>query len=168
MDNSVIIKESLEKYDMYKNKISLLKKYNVVIDQSGDDNIRDKINFYDKNNELVFSSEFEVIGCHIIKPNVWVWSWSHPYFKKKHISFIKKLLNYGFELDTFDEAELKARLITSRYFIIDHVQIDVILALTSYITKNPYIFPQAKYDDNNKKILTNYFIILNKEGIEKL
>ena len=74
----------------------------------------------------------------------------------------RKILNYGLDL-TPDEQFLKSELITSRFRISSKIQLDIHVALASYLTKMPLIYkhitiPNTKTsteDDNIIEIVTD-------------
>ena len=54
---------------------------------------------------------------------------------------LRNILNYGLNLDPITENTfLKTELITSRFRINDPVQLDVHIAISSYLSKVPFIF----------------------------
>ena len=59
---------------------------------------------------------------------------------KNQINLIKKVLNYGINLDN-DSIFLKSELITSRFKIVNSLQLDMHLAIASYISKEPFVIP---------------------------
>jgi hypothetical protein len=68
-----------------------------------------------------------------------VWGWSSGELNKELILTSRKVLNYALDLDR-ENILLKTALITSRYRVSSPIQIDIHLALTSFLSKQPFIF----------------------------
>ncbi len=144
-DHTSFIKNALEYYD--KNNENLQTKlrnvhhykYEHVISTDTENSV---IIFYDKNNNKLFSSRFEIIGIYIKPLKLWAWAWALPNIHKNLSYISRKLLMYGLDLDYLLEGtNLKTELITSRFHIKNILQIDIHLAIASYLTKIKYIFP---------------------------
>jgi hypothetical protein len=151
MNNSVNdIINSLENYDKNMEKYDKLSskfKYSKIIHNSSDLD-HDEIIFYDKNQEQIFRSKYEKLGLYTYDTNAWIWAWSVPSFTKNATYLSKKILKYGLEIPS-DSANifLKSELITSRIRITDPAQIDIHVAVASYISKIPFIY-KYKYANN--------------------
>lgn len=161
-----LIRESLEYYDkhyeLYKKKFIDVTYLKII--KSDNDHVHDEIHFFDNDKKLLFKSRFEFIGIHESQLNIWSWAWSIPYLNKKRTNIIKKILNYGIELET-SLHYLKSELITSRFKINHSIQLDIHYAIASYLAKKPVIykyklFEFAKYDENN-------LINIKDHGIEQ-
>ena len=61
------------------------------------------------------------------------------------------MLDYAFNLDTGTELELRSRLLNSNIKIINENQIDINLAIISYISKIPFIFKLPYINNTFKK-----------------
>jgi hypothetical protein len=146
------IVNALEYYDLntekYKNIFKNIK-YISLIDDSTDMG-HSIIEMYDSDEKKIFSSRYEIIGLYNQNTSMWIWSWSVPILNKNSIYTSKKLINYGIELDP-EFVNLKAELITSRFIISNPIQLDIHLALASYLSKNPVIY---KYTNIKENILT--------------
>ncbi len=96
----------------------------------------DKIELYaDKDyKELIKSYKYEIIGCHYIDSNIWVWGWGIPHIGKKATQTSRKLLNYGLNMNQ-KNVGTKAELITSRTMVTDNVQVSMYIALSVYLSK---------------------------------
>ena len=144
MDKYKIISKALEYYDknLETNKINIFDKSdNYKITNDKDDN--NIIIFY-KNKKEIFKYKFEKIGKYDKNSNTWFWSWADPYNDKKDNSISRKILNYGLDLDS-SQTLLKSTLITSRFKVFNETQINIKVALSSYLSKNPIIFSINKY-----------------------
>ena len=124
---------NIEKYEKFVKKVK-----NIDFQKSQSDLEHNKITFIDKNNNKIYTSRYENIGIYSTKENIWTWAWSVPVFEKNSIFLIKKMLNYGIDLN--DNVFLKGELITSRFKISNKYQLDIHLALASYICKQQMIF----------------------------
>ena len=98
--------------------------------------------------------------------NIWNWAWSIPILKKKNISIIKKILNYGMDLESDSHnIFVKKELITSKFEISNPVQIDIHLSIVSYLSKLPFIFNYTEYfiENISNKQKEHYIPINNKK-----
>lgn len=175
-----------EKYNNFINKIKYIKFIN-------NNQRTDEIVFLDKNKNILLQSAYEILGIYLPKQHVWKWSWSIPTFQKKYTFISRKILEYAFNLDQKDEYLLRSKLINSKINIFNNLQLDIHIALSSYIGKQPLIFkfynvfeendssndevyddaedddfivhiPEDKKFDQNYMIM--YFFILNHDDIE--
>lgn len=113
----------------------------------------DKIIFYDKNDNIVNEASYEMVGTYYVKSNLWIWPWSNAMFSKKITMRSRKMLLYGLSLSGERDYNLKTEIINSRFTITDKIQIDIHLAISSEITKTPYILkiyvPLKEEDDED-------------------
>jgi hypothetical protein len=58
--------------------------------------------------------------------------------KKKNTTILRKILNYGIELEPTNNF-LKTELITSRFRVTNKIQLDIYSAIVSYLSKKPRI-----------------------------
>jgi hypothetical protein len=140
-----IVKDSLEYYDRNNEKYKDLKKKikyvkHADVDQSDIEGL--KLIFYDENKEELFTSRVEILGKYYNTINTWVWGWSLPGIDKSLTSIIRKVFLYGTDIDITNPANvlLKNELITSRFRVVDNVQIEIHCAIASYLAKKPFIF----------------------------
>ena len=100
-----------------------------------------RITFYNEYNEKLAEYKYEILGIYYITSKNWSWSWAIPNLKKKYSYIAKKTFNYGLDLDPeLEDIYIRAELITSRFSISSDIQIDIHVALASYISKQPFIF----------------------------
>lgn len=137
-----LIPMALEYYDLNTEKYRSLKKkiksHRIITSKS---NLkRNTIVLYDGEGKELLTSEFEVCGIYNDAYKLWAWAWSRPNFSKNMTTISRKILNYGFDLTSTESTVLKTELITSRFKISSPVQIDIHLALASFLSKNPLIF----------------------------
>jgi hypothetical protein len=174
-----IIKDALEYYDTnnekyndIKNKIKYIKQ---VPKKEGDLDIK-RLDFFDENKKLLFTSRIEFISTYYNDINIWIWAWSHPFMNKSICTTIKKVLLYGIDMytDNLQNRYFKSKLTTSRFYINSQIELDILSSISSYLSKNPFIidilnFPIAKTIDFvditlNKKAdtdITYYLYILD-------
>jgi len=166
MDTKYIISKSLEEYDISADLIRYLKKNTrIEIFEKKIDTERDLWIFHDINtDEILFETEVEALGIYHKKARVWIWAWSIPEFNIIKINLSKELLLYALGLG-FESSYIKTLLITSRGSIIDPIQLDIHIALASYIIKKPYIYDFEQHVDDYS--IFRYYILLNISAIEK-
>jgi hypothetical protein len=136
-----IITDSLEYYDGNNEKyVKLFEniKYFNKQDAHGDME-RPTFTFYDKNKTPIFKTNYEIIGLYNSKSKFWSWSWSIPVLRKNLIQIAKKILIYGIDLDP-QYGIIKQELTNSRFEVLNEVQLDIHIALASYLSKQPLIF----------------------------
>ena len=152
-----VIRNSLETYDT--NQLKFKKfiakvKYIKFIDNK---NATNHIVFYDKNKKQLFDSAFEVMGIFVPQNNMWKWSWSIPTMKNKFTFISRKILEYAFNLDPQTDYMLRSEFINSKFTVINKIQLDIHVAISSYISKTPFIFrwyahvPDSDYDDEENE-----------------
>ncbi len=146
-------------YDINIEKFSKYFRYDSTIEIkeifSKNDTEYNKIEIF-KNNKKIMIYSWSLLGKYNIKDNIWKWGWSLP-ISKNQTFFIKKIFDYGYNIIDNNNTTniLKDLLINS---IIKINNIDFILALSLYITKNQYI--------NRVDILNNkdeYYFYLIKD-----
>jgi len=163
----MIIPESLNYYDKNTEEFSMfIKKIKSSKIKIFDDQTKnDKILFYDNNDKIIFKSRIEVIGIYNNNSKTWIWAWSVPQFKQINTMISRDILNYGLKLSN-DNIFLKYELLTSRFRISDETQLDIHMAIASYLSKQPFIF---KHIVRNEKNPNDYsmlcFIILDYDKI---
>jgi hypothetical protein len=146
-----IIKSALEYYDKNQEQILKLLK-DVYFLKFGNHNDRVKyIIFYDKDKKKIFESSYQFAGIYISKKKTWKWAWSLAYSNKENTFISRKVLDYAFNLDTVTELELRSRLLNSNIKIINENQIDINLAIISYISKIPFILKLPYINNTFKK-----------------
>jgi len=129
------IVNSLEHFDrnFEKNKklFTHVKYYKIVPNEN--DLEHNVIYFYNSDKEEIYKSRYEVLGLYNNDVKIWAWAWSLPYLTKNNSYISRKILNYGLNISP-DEL-IKAELITSRFRISSLIQLDIYVALASYISK---------------------------------
>lgn len=123
-----------------------------------------------ENSQIIFGEEkfdYQLLGVFDNQTNVWIWSWMIPLIDNKKSDISKKLLNYGLNIFPSQENQeaiyLKTQLLNSRFLIEDEFQLEIHLALATYLAKDnfKFLYPIKDYFDNKKeKYITKYFFIL--------
>jgi len=146
-----LIINSLKYYD--KNREQYTRLYNrfkyFLYIKSDSDTEYNIIVFYDKNKKEIYRSRYEIIGSYYKIYNLWTWGWSHPSLKKNLSQTSRKILNYGLDIPPTDEdMYMRSELITSRFRITSDIQLDIHVALASYLSKQKMIYAIAElYDE---------------------
>jgi len=166
-----LIKNAFKYYDKNKEKYhKFISKVKYIIRVSVDNDIEPNIiKFYDKNKKKIFESRYQIIGKYDDNMRMWSWGWHVPIYNKNETKMSTKILQYGLDLSTDlykkDSAKnqfLKMILTKSQTFIVNELQLDVHLALASYLAKIPLIFPIYLPIDT-KKVIDGEYIIINEK-----
>lgn len=153
----IFIKQSLDYYDT--------KQYNYNIDNNKINIENDYIYLYTSNNNLVYSGEYEILGYLDEINKIWYWSWLISSIKLEHTKLTQDLLLYALKLDQSDKEIhnfIKSLLINSKINLYESIEIDIIIAIVSFILKNKikYISIKKIYTDiNNKKYILLYYLV---------
>ena len=157
----ILVKEALEYFDsnQYKQDEIVRKlKYIEFIDSEKDFE-HNHIVLYDDVFNRLDKTKYEYIGTYDSTTMIWSWAWAIPTMKKKNTTILRKILNYGIELEPTNNF-LKTELITSRFRVTNKIQLDIYSVIVSYLSKKPRIiriklFINVKItehiNDNNKK-----------------
>jgi hypothetical protein len=159
MDNELILNMyhmydvQNEKYKQYIKEIALFKEI-----KSNNDLEPNIMEFYDNKGKKILKAKHQVLGRYYEKDNIWKWGWSLTMHKSLNY-FIKKILDYGFNLTNSDDKNnivftIKNIIINS---IIKIKNINFILALSLYITKADIIWIAKEKD------FTNYYLLKDIE-----
>jgi hypothetical protein len=163
-----IIRNSLEYYDSFQPKIQeILNKIHKIkiIDNV---NINDEFVFYDIDDKPFFKSRIEQLGMFVPQDNSWKWSWAIPFAKYYNTLISRKILEYAFTLNSSTDLHLKSTLINSKLIISNQYQIDIYLALSSMLSKKPFILKYYLLNtDQNKENKIYYKKILNDPNRKK-
>jgi hypothetical protein len=134
-----IIKSALESYDKNQEKILKMLKDVYYLELNATGRIK-YITFYDKNKKKILESSYQLAGIYLENSNTWKWGWTLPGRNKDETNLSRKVLDYAFNLDNLNEIELRSQLINSTIPILNNMQMDINIAIISYITKIPFIF----------------------------
>jgi len=157
-----LVNNALEYYDKnidkYKHKFKDI--VYLSLDYKDNDIEQNNIIFYDRNLRVLFTSKFERLGMYDAKTGIWSWAWTIPKYKKNETNIIRKILNYGAELDP-SSIYIKTELVTSRFRITNNAQLDLHCALASYLSKKPIIFKYKIY--SNVEIIDNKYVNISEQ-----
>jgi hypothetical protein len=163
---SKFIKDALEYYDnsndcnmSYINKIKHIQFINKDTDIESD-----TINFYNSDNEIVLTTKYEILGIYYSKNKTWTWGWALPWIYKNKTNTVKKLLDYGYNITGKSDIDLfiKSLIVSSTYKLNNIQQLDIIRAITIYLTKSGELYSKKEYVDSDKKDYIDYSYIINK------
>jgi hypothetical protein len=108
---------------------------------------------------------YEILGIFDMKTNIWIWSWVFPFIDKLLNKESKGLLKYALNLnitdiDSKDHYFLKTQLTNSRIYMKDKFQLDILLAICSYILGNniDFIYPDVKILSPSHTVI--YFLLI--------
>lgn len=161
-----IISNALIEYDSVKPVINILKKAYIEGVKTTNDWQRTKFKFIDNDTgETIVDTEVEILAVYYDKLKVWSWAWSHIGLTNAENYLAKEILLYALKIGS-ELSYIKSILTTSRGVVKDTTQIDINLAISSSIIKQPYIYPYIYPIENNHLIY--YFILLNKTDLDKL
>jgi hypothetical protein len=161
---SLIIPKALEYYDKNKIKYNSLfskiknNKEQIEFIEKKKDTEKNEIIIYDENNKKIAKAKYELIGVYYSIHQLWVWAWALQKVYKNKIYTSRKLLNYGLDIDSFKYDLLKTQLTTSRFKITNLLQLDINIAISSYLTKIPTIYSHKIYISENN--YTTYYMFL--------
>jgi len=141
MNNIGIVTDSLEYFDVNTEKYndSLRKLRYIKFINATSDLDHNIIIMYDEDKNEILKSRYEIVGIYSSDTKTWAWGWAVPNFKKNSTNIVRKIMNYGAELDPSNKF-LKTELITSRFRISDPIQLDIHVAIASYLSKKPLIY----------------------------
>jgi len=161
LDLSSLINNALVYYD--KNNIEYdryIKSDNITIKRE-----TKNIIFNDINNEF----NYEFLGIFDNTTNIWIWSWLVPEFMYNETTIARQLLNYGLKISSTpsnkldnEQLYLKTQMVNSRFLLYDDFQLDLHLAISSYLAKETFkfIYSKKKYLNKEKtKYITVYYLI---------
>lgn len=165
LDLSTLINNALVYYD--KNNIE----YDRYIQS---DNITVKretknIIFNDIHKDFQNEFNYEFLGIFDNTTNIWIWAWLVPEFMYNETTIARKLLNYGLKISSTptnkldnEQLYLKTQMVNSRFLLYDEFQLELHLAISSYLAKETFkfIYSRKKYLNKEKtKYITVYYLI---------
>ena len=136
----ILVKEALEYFDsnQYKQEELVRKLKYVEFIDSDKDFEHNQIILYDDEFNKLDKTRYEYIGSYDSTTMIWSWAWAIPTMKKKNTTILRKILNYGVELEPTNNF-LKTELITSRFRVTNKIQLDIYSAIVSYLSKKSRI-----------------------------
>jgi len=157
-----IVDKALIHYDVQNNKYSkYLETDNISVDRQ-----TNMITFPDID---TIEYKYEILGVFDNTTRIWIWGWMSPEFMFNETEIVRKLLNYGLKITpsivnrvTDDRLYLKTQLVNSRFLLDDSFQLDLHLALSSYLAKDNFKFIYSKkiyLSKDKQKYITVYYLI---------
>ena len=136
------INAAIEEHDIYEYKIINFIKKIKYLKINNEPNLTPRIKFFDSDKNLLLDSGFENIGIYKQKNNIWQWGWSMNAINNNQNSISRNILTYSFKLksDIPSEFLLKCILLDSKHIIKNKLQLEILLALSSYLSKFHFIF----------------------------
>lgn len=110
------------------------------------------------------SAEYEIIGYYDVTNSIWIWGWLLQ-VKYNDTELSRELLMYGLKLDpsiiNAEQLYLKNLLLNSRFIVNDKIQLEINLAIFSYLLKKKFLFiyPKKIYSSDNKNYIIMYYFI---------
>lgn len=163
LELSILIDRAFEYYDKKNIEYNeYLHTENISIDRE-----KQRIKFPDINDK---DFKYEVLGIFDNTTHIWMWAWMVPEFMFNETEIVKKLLNYGLKINPSivspipnDKLYLKTQLVNSRFLLNDEFQLELHLAISSYLAKEnfKFIYYKRKYLNKEKtKYITVYYLII--------
>jgi hypothetical protein len=160
MDITNLILKSLEYYD------NINKKYAIYLEKTSLLIFNDKVYIKDINYNDILISDFEILGIFDEKEQIFIWSWLLPYLKAENIYITQDLIKYALNLESDTNVNehffIKSLLLNSRQLIESSFNLELLLSIVSYLSKNKFsfIYPYVQYlnEEKTKKIIVFYLI----------
>ena len=162
IDLSILIDNALKYYDIHNIEYDkYIKSENILIERE-----KNIIKFVDFNTEF----KYEFLGIFDNTTNIWMWAWLVPEFMYNETNIVRKLLNYGLKISPTpvvrlnnEHLYLKTQMVNGRFLLYDEFQLDLHLAISSYLSKDnfKFIYYKKKYLNKEKtKFITVYYLII--------
>ncbi len=133
----------------------------------------DNIRVERETNKIIFNNKtefkYEFLGIFDNTTNIWIWAWLVPEFMFNETNIVRKLLNYGLKISPTptnkldnEQLYLKTQMVNGRFLLYDEFQLDLHLAISSYLAKDTFkfIYYKKKYLNKEKtKYITVYYLI---------
>ena len=161
MEISYLVKKSLEFYDKKNNE------YKKLIDNK--DFILDKVKSTIKFKNHKETYEYQLLGIFDNQTNIWMWAWMIPSIELLKSELSRDLLNYGLKLDItgndYDMIYLKTQLLNSRFLLEDYLQLELHLAIASYLIRDnfQFIYPVRDYLNKEKNTYITKYLLISKK-----
>ncbi len=136
IDLSILIDKALNYYDNHNIEYEkYINSENILLER--DTNI---IKFPDIDNK---DFKYEFLGIFDNTTNIWMWAWLVPEFNYNETNIVRKLLNYGLKISptpmnrlSNEQLYLKTQMVNGRFLLYDEFQLDLHLAISSYLAKD--------------------------------
>ena len=161
LDLSLLIDKALQYYDSRNIEYDkYINTDNIIIERN-----TNTITFSDNKAEF----KYEFLGIFDNTTNIWMWAWLVPEFMYNETNIVRKLLNYGLKISPTptnklnnEKLYLKTQMVNGRFLLNDDFQLDLHLAISSYLAKDniKFIYYKKKYLNKEKtKFITVYYLI---------
>ena len=156
---SYLLKKSFNYYDK---KNNIYKEF--INDDASLDFEKSEITFNKTNKKF----KYQMLGCFDNYTNIWFWSWMIPSIENSKTLISKKLLSYGLKINVLggdtDDLYLRTQLVNSRFHLNDNIQLEIHIALSSYIAKDNFIFlyPIKYFMNKSKTKYVTYYLCITE------
>ncbi len=117
-------------------------------------------------NDTKVEKDFELLGYFDEENKIWIWGWAIGSVNHELTKTCRDILSYGLSLEPGSNSNehffIKSLLINSRILIQEDTQLEINLAIFSYLAKSKigFIFSRKMYLNQEKtKYVTYYYII---------
>lgn len=174
MDNYNIEGYKTERSDKERSKKIITKSFEYFdsVNKKYENEIKSNKDFYSVDNTVDIGNkkyEYEYLGYFDKKKKIWLWAWGLPITKIGLTTISKDLLFYGVNIDhtDFDYMEdvifIRTQLVNSRIEIREQYQLDMLLAICSYISKDRFLFITKKEHKLNRNESIDVYYLVKKE-----
>lgn len=134
---------------------------------------RQSLEFFGPSNKSVLKTEFEILGRIYTKMKdgvpvfkIWVWAWADQRSVAQDSYMSKKIQNY-FANDEFGDMTYFYKNLFNKPIIeiTDFSHVEVLVALSATIMKNPFLIPLVFDGTENGYALVEYAILLTEENV---
>jgi hypothetical protein len=162
LDLSSLIDKALNYYDKHNNEYNkYIKSDNIILDRDNN-----TIKFVDLDNK---EFKYEFLGIFDNSTNIWMWAWLVPEFMYNETNIVRKLLNYGLKISPTNSSRLdneklylKTQMVNGRFLLYDSFQLDLHLAISSYLAKDnfKFIYYKKKYLNKEKTTYISIYYLI--------
>lgn len=144
------LRNILENYDI--NKIKINKKfenhkyYKVIYNKTE----MNEIMLYDDKKKLITKSKIQLLAVYMPNIKLWKWGWS-LIMNKKNIYASRKILSYVLDIKDNDKLFLREPLLNSNITINSQLELDLLIGMSSYITKQNCIMGFYRIPEEEKE-----------------
>lgn len=174
MKDNNLIALSLIYFDIQKEKYKKYYKKNIdlILQHVYDEDLYLPNFIFKKNNLQILEGDYNIIGIFYKNTNEFRWGWDFIYLSKNNnliknnTYFIRQIINYildfninkdNLEQDIFLYTNLKEFFLKPKILIKNKLELEIILAITQFITKSEMIY--KKYDKKNN--IDKFYLLKN-------
>ena len=145
----ISLRNILERYDVNKmkndKKFSNYRYYKLILNR---DDMNDIV-LYDDKKKIITKSKVQLLSIYIPNIRLWKWGWSLLALKKD-VYASRKILSYVLDINDFDKLFLREPLLDSNITIRSQLELDLLIGMSSYITKQNCIMGFYEIPDEEK------------------